>query len=1246
MSGMNFQTLSSFHNPLQAYTYNPGKGLYLPREIRDPFLAQPGMSPIMSAFMSDQGIRTTSDFDPHTVRVTDAGKNVLFDPLEARYVSDSGRTVSRESLKHSDDDPYATWVTDAMGKVSSDPDAAGEEFKRIRINMETNDRGVGGALYGMASFGEAIWGQVDEGTFAALRNVRLAADEEKDETTLARELLIRSVASAKVGNDEAALNTLRFAVDSEEMKSSVPLQITSMVMYANVLVNQGFKYTGAKRNEALEYLGELMNETIPETIREAKDDSYVAETMESTLPDLYVYIADYFLAQHRPLDAMNIINTLKEYYPEHPKTLALFENPSPVTGDGPSTKVRTPLQNLIASQTRDPEESDQSFNHIIAGAAEFLRTSSFENNVAYWKSALCGAIPASIAGAVYGFFSNGSFSAALMGAGLGATLSVAASKIKRGATSEETRQAFITGYSDTNLGQVAFSETMKLLATYAFFGGALPLLNFMPDFTLAASGNFTGQLYGPGSVLSYFVSSATERMNQLVTSISDTNFTDGFMNFWDGWRATSPFAQALHNGLTLPFRPSTDIVEMLFQRYSTWDKAVEFYKTLPSDGLAGAAISAASAALASYVGASGLYAIFSMNPTLAAFMKDKLPKNIDRKLFLGAYLGTVAGMVASGFNPLSASIFTLFCYAVQYRHHVQSGGDWRIYKKDVFRGLDLSKFMRAGAIQLLYIGPGNAIKPNIPKIDWMASTFPEITNYLLANVEAHMGMVPFLAALGVFHAAFTGLNIRQTLLAKYAKAYTYEIPANVLKLSLGWTSLAGNVAGTAIKEFGIGASVTASFREAGNSPIQLDAVMGNLKKIGLERKNLEAAVPEGLASPFVKLYERMAAEALETERQGTLAARSGDGARFLKDNYAMLPFQEKLIKLTSNYYVRSDRSPFIPPRPASSEYNDVVFRALVTTETPGEVVDEYLSRLRIILTDLDPALADVRHNLLVATICAVAGAAHGDRIKGFLDSEDVWLVMQSYGLIALYEKVAEKRGTYDSEAWKALRILPGSSRGFIAKHFRKPVLSQEDKFYNAATVPGRSFPFSGVVTGNSVVQNGSPLFAFLLSAIQGDPAFETKADPTFFKGTLYKILMGNPAKAEMGMEQYRVEYLLPLLSGVLNSASKLNDSRFDIRHNLLTTIWLASNGPHSELLKKWIEEHKHLYNAHGIYGEPKIGSKVVALPRSRSLKERRLINALFKQYLVNSTNSADGKVRYNMPPKAGPMRWSSLESLK
>lgn len=29
MSGMNFQTLSSFHNPLQAYTYNPGKGLYL-----------------------------------------------------------------------------------------------------------------------------------------------------------------------------------------------------------------------------------------------------------------------------------------------------------------------------------------------------------------------------------------------------------------------------------------------------------------------------------------------------------------------------------------------------------------------------------------------------------------------------------------------------------------------------------------------------------------------------------------------------------------------------------------------------------------------------------------------------------------------------------------------------------------------------------------------------------------------------------------------------------------------------------------------------------------------------------------------------------------------------------------------------------------------------------------------------------------------------------------------------------------
>ncbi len=279
-----------------------------------------------------------------------------------------------------------------------------------------------------------------------------------------------------------------------------------------------------------------------------------------------------------------------------------------------------------------------------------------------------------------------------MGAGIGAAASVAASKIKLGARSEETRQAFISGYSDSKLGQVAFAESMKLLATYAFFGGALPLLNFAPDFVLAANGDFTGQLHGPGSVLSQLVSSMTERASQLVTSVSDTNLADGAAAFWDGWRASSPFAEAVHNGVTLPFSGPSEILSRVFQHSKEWDKIVELFNKLPSDGLAGGAISAGLMGLYSYMGAAGLYAVLSMNPAIAAGMKDKLPDNIDKWLFPGAYLGTGMAMVASGVKPLSALAFTLVCYAVQYRHHVQSGGDWRIFKPDVFKTLTFVKF--------------------------------------------------------------------------------------------------------------------------------------------------------------------------------------------------------------------------------------------------------------------------------------------------------------------------------------------------------------------------------------------------------------------------------------------------------------------------------------------------------------------------------------------------------------------------
>ncbi len=80
-----------------------------------------------------------------------------------------------------------------------------------------------------------------------------------------------------------------------------------------------------------------------------KDDPSVAQAMEATLPDLYVYIAGYF---SRPVQAVDGCDEPRQYlrifYPEHPKTLAFFEG-APGDRGWPWYAGKNLLQNLVES---------------------------------------------------------------------------------------------------------------------------------------------------------------------------------------------------------------------------------------------------------------------------------------------------------------------------------------------------------------------------------------------------------------------------------------------------------------------------------------------------------------------------------------------------------------------------------------------------------------------------------------------------------------------------------------------------------------------------------------------------------------------------------------------------------------------------------------------------------------------------------------------------------------------------------
>jgi hypothetical protein len=1118
-------------------------------------------------------------------------------------------------------------LLDAMAQVDVDPEAAGSAFAKIRERRRAYamslDDGLD-PLFAEAAFGAALWGSVSAQTFLDLREIKKWAKAAGDVDINARESLVRAVAHMRANDDRTSmdvLNGMSKQLSNPQLQQGEALRVNALILRANLFMNRAMRRTGKARSDALDALRCILKEDLNRAIGDIQMTTPEIESLKESAARFYPFAADFLLQHQRPQSAREVMETARAMFPNAASVTSYFDVPGNVEGSG--EREITNLHRLMSSRPG-------MLGRIGAAAAEVIRSSGFENNYEFWKQSLQGALAGGVAYAGAMIFSNATptTSYSMMSLAIGAVLFVLTGKVQKAATAKEPREALATGRS-----------------------------NWKPNVAGAAGKGFlvAGGYAVMCGLLAHLSNIGIMRAEGLHEEIAQSGLLQGAANFWNNWAQHSYFAGSVDNALRLPLN---DPIGKIFSGAS-WDKIPTALRTFSFDSPGAVAQSLGLGALYLYMAASMGYAFANMNPVVNKTINGLLKKSkweytniaVKSLMFPGAFMATWGAMAASGVG-VWAPVVVLTAYLVYYRNYVQGGGDPNIFRREQFKDLPLEKAMTAGAVQLLYIGTGAAIVKDLPDR-------AEVGNlqFLQNAIEVHAGIVPFLAVLGIFHAVMSGYSIKQTLKAKAAKAYTYDLPSNALKLILGWRSMWANTLGPLIKEFGLGAPVTNVYREAGDSPTQRHTFA---KIVEDHRKTMDATsgraanargglkLVEAPDEKLVVLREKMIQQASDLYARGIQAAMNGQAYGFQNEMLTKRSLVERLMMIADAYFMTDDRRLLIGPHLQPEWYRTIIFRGLTDPGTSIPTVDAFLQLLRVIAADRAPEKAYVRRNFIAATMRAMLDMHHGNRIYEFFNSKEGAPLIEQYQLQHVFQELKEKRRDGRREVpgfvsdmrvrlWQRRNILNFGVAPTDA--FRE---TPADKFYGAVTVAGRRYRFSAPFTGRSAVENGSPFSSFLLSASQGDAPFQTTPDLTLYAGTLFKMLMSPVEKEKTTTEKHQAQILRPLLDLIGVNAAKLGDNRKDVRHNLLMTVLFASQGPNGQFVRQWIKDHKHLYHANGIYSPLKFDEKVDRLPHT--LKDRG-VDKLFAKHLWDSEVSADGMVVYPLDGEQGLFAFDGYREL-
>jgi hypothetical protein len=1021
------------------------------------------------------------------------------DPVGSAILDASGRPLlssitSRPKglvLRPGMDDPVML-IANANSILVEDPKEAGELFKQARQTLDLSNY-QRGDIYVTAALGEARWGEIDDSTLSALDRVREIASE--NEALLRHERFVRATAFFNANNTESALDVL-LDITGDDDTIDVTTVLAHVAM-ADIYMSRGVTSTHDAREMNFTFARNILLGDIPKVMEALPD----VDDLKETLDKVYMHNASVF-ARHS--------------YPAFAKE-------------------------ILAAMDVDTFDESVKSERIKARCLAALSNANFPRQALFWKTITLGAlVSAGSATAIrYGYISYPEIMQAM---GVGAASAAALMKAYLGWTSPEARQAYEAAHVDQSTWgslRVGGGEFLKLLGTYAFFGGVLPGIGALaayggPDLLLAHADGNLGQFHGAGSFLGSIFDATVEHGGQALHLFSIHDFDKAVSIFWNDFSANTVLGKSLKKGYYFWEKNITKaFTEMPSQIYDKLLQTASFEN--PVDSI-----------LRLYKGITAAYAITVM---VRPQIREKLQRRYKHLQFyempflLGAYMLAIDINLATGVKWKDAHWIPALGIASQLRHHVMSGGR--------YNNIDWAAVMRATLIPTLYAGTGQQIRAS------------EKSDPLWSHFQDSMAVQFWLYPIGFVHAWLAGLDVWEQAKIKGAKWWREETIGNVGRLKLGWASFEGTAWSMGFQQLAGNVNMSTWKKEASGTPSQLMAFQKMIAPSGESALTNDSDAKIQLSADQIRRAKKLRDEAKELKR---LAMAVGPRWNFWRE-YKRASRNTRLKMMTALYYMPTVNDNLFPTRPGVKYYyreERGVYGVLMDSLTPDAVIEEFLNDLEVIVMDVDPRRQAMRYNLMLAAWSASKGP-HGELIQRFFEK-----VFASNPRI---KEVFEDKKMKPPKQW-----YPALAR---RRWFTNRMIGDKAKsLESSAAVAGCSWPYWGFPAGETWVQRLPWLHAFYSTWVRKDMAFPTNPMDKYYRATIFRILIDEETPPEE-IDQY-LQYLSELSDDI---DFKRSSTRFNL---MLTTRAAAEVGPHKKRIRKFFENigwKKEWYGIPGIEEE-------------------------------------------------------------
>lgn len=1069
----------------------------------------------------------------------------------------NGRPITSSQLTRSADDDASRFLQEALENLSDDhPAQAGQLFAQARQSLDNLGK-FDDPLYIATAFGEAMWGDVNVDTLNALDRIR---QQTEDPELLRNEAIIRATAYFRDGNVEAALKVIS-SLTTQDAPNDVRTA-TALMTQADLYSSIGVRSKNRKVREAnFDKAFEILSNRVPSVIKRwPKDmDPTEASVQKESIAELYNQFIAFFREHGYVKFSKDLTRILTTEFTETNAAKTV------VSAEGAGF--------VFARDGRLVPDDEISFSdRLVAAGLESIHHAHFDKQSHFWQVATLGGL----AGMILRLVTSGQidFPSAMQSMAVGATVAVGGAKVWMASSAPETKQAWKAGYTDkTPFGtfKVGSFELLKMLGTYAFFGGVLPGIGLLKDvkvlkYLTTNPSSHWGQIHGIGSFLGGLFSSTAFHSDKLGNSIGLYGFALGLDKFWENFSTTTVFGSSLKNGANFWTKLYNSILNF-------FGGALQL---LHSEGLQGVLLNAAdgmtsggvvNSSLRAYEAVAGIYALATMvSPNLRTSLlrkSDKWTRRFEKSFFLGAYL--LAGDMNLAFgvkSDLDAYTIPFLGILSQIRIHIMNGGRWN--------NANLSDLMRSTIIPSLYAGPGAQMLPDKHLMD------KTNISHLFAG---SMGAQVFLYPISLVHAALIGLNQVQWLKLKAVQSWREESVGNFGRIYFDWESFWGTAWSMVMQHVLLKPWISRTISEQVGTTSQKNSVMKLLQGAYADYEKhakIEDPKENRMKNGDVNNLAKRQAVLMTSAR--ALAAQYSNRERLTSLNKAIskLSPEDKMKLMPALYYVGNNTS--LMSSPQRKHYRKMVFAPLMDPNTNPAAINEFLEDAKAVALDLSLAKRDMRHNLVLA-IYAAKNGPHGENINKFFE-QNPWLLEQ----YPMPEEAVPK------------------NKNAVMWFFRNYIATPATKIMQDALIGGDIWKYWEFLQGGTLVQRSPFIFSLAFTAIRKPAPFPTDIRPAYYRKTIYSRLIDKKTP------ENEIKGFIYLLDNILLNK---NPEFSHVKRNLILCAWAARDKVSA--LKEFFDRN------------PRIKEEL-SLPEGNPPQGWWETKKWFKQHLRGSTLSADGKI--------------------